>query len=128
MLSVGADMKENLKIIFIVYNNSTKQFVRYNLSFIILTDDVDNTQLKTIITLDDYNTNLKFALLKFKNTGFINLSSVIELVLNYKYGLKSLYVYDTSCSNYYPAHRDKIDDRLDEIDEMIDALPDTIGK
>jgi hypothetical protein len=128
MLSVGADMKENLKIIFIVYNNSTKQFVRYNLSFIILTDDVDNTQLKTIITLDDYNTNLKFALIKFKNRGYINLSSVIELVLNYKYGLKSLYVYDTSCSNYYPAHRDKIDDRLDEIDEMIDALPDTIGK
>jgi hypothetical protein len=39
-------------------------------------------------------------------------------------------VYDTSCSNYYPAHidRDKIDDRLDEIDEMIDALPDTIGR
>jgi hypothetical protein len=128
MLSVGADMKENLKIIFIVYNNSTKQFVRYNLSFIILTDDVDNTQLKTIITLDDYNTNLKFALIKFKNRGYINLSSVIELVLNYKYGLKSLYVYDTSCSNYYPVHRDKIDDRLDEIDEMIDALPDTIGK
>ena len=128
MLSVGADMKENLKIIFIVYNNSTKQFVRYNLSFIILTDDVDNTQLKTIITLDDYNTNLKFALIKFKNRGYINLSSVIELVLNYKYGLKSLYVYDTSCSNYNPIHRDKIDDRLDEIDEMIDALPDTIGK
>jgi hypothetical protein len=96
-----------------------------NIDDMYLAFDVDNTQLKTIITLDDYNTNLKFALLKFKNRGYINLSSVIELVLNYKYGLKSLYVYDTSCSNYYPVHRDKIDDRLDE---MIDALPDTIGK
>jgi len=115
ILMLGSDKKENTKITFIVFNNSSKKFEKYNLS---------DFSHKNIFMLGQTFKSLMTNIAQLKS-GTIYLSSLINLVLSYRKGLSSLYVYDTSCSAY---NSDVEPQRLDEIDEMIDALPDTIGR
>jgi hypothetical protein len=113
-LTLGSDKKENTKITFIVFNNSSKKFEKYNLS--------DFSHKNIVMLAKTFKSMSNIAQIK---SGTIYLSSLINLVLSYREGLSSLYVYDTSCSTY---NSEVEPHRLDEIDEMIDALPDTIGK
>jgi len=114
VLELGSDMKQNTKITFIVFNNSSKKYEKYNLS---------NFSLPNLFILGRIFKSLtNIAKLK---SGIINLSSLIELVLTYRKGLSSLYVYDTSCSWYESEVASR---RLNEIDVLIDSLPPDVGK
>jgi hypothetical protein len=115
ILTLGSDKKENAKITFIVFNNSSKKFEKYNLS---------DFSHKNIFMLGKTFKSLMTNIVQLKS-GTIHLSSLINLVLSYRKELSSLYVYDTTCSTY---NSEVEPHRLDEIDEMIDELPDTIGK
>jgi hypothetical protein len=114
VLDLGSDMKQNTKITFIVFNNSSKKFEKYNLS---------NFSLPNLFILGRIFKSLtNISQLK---SGRIHLSSLIELVLSYRKGLSSLYVYDTSCSWY---NSEVASRRLNEIDVLIDSLPADVGK
>jgi hypothetical protein len=114
VLEFGSKMNENTKITFIVFNNSSKQFERYNLSDVNVLTKIFGKELKTLALI-----------MRIKMKAKFQLSSLIEMVLTYKYGLDSLYVYDTSCSSYdsgVAMHR------MNDINRLIDELPNNIGR
>ena len=124
---------ENTKIIFMVYNNYSKQIKRYELKF----ENYKESEYNLLTKIFKNEDELYDILEQFDDKSCCLLSSIIKLVLSYRYkpkgmkssGLDSLYVYDTSCSVYEPVDNSEITlEQLNEIDEMIDALPDTIGK
>jgi hypothetical protein len=135
-----------------VYNNYSKQFKRYELKFENYKESEYNL-LKKIFKNED---ELYDILEQFDDKSSCLLSSIIKLVLSYRYkpkgmepsGLDSLYVYDTSCSVYerYSFNIDDIEiteqqnkitleqqnkitlEQLNEIDIIIDSLPVDIGR
>jgi hypothetical protein len=117
-LETGSDLKENTKITFIVFNNSSKNFEKYNLS------NFSQSNVSLIRNIFGKDMKQMRQLYELKK-GRIKLSSLIELVLTYTKGLDSLYVYDTSCSSYDTAVETR---RLNEIDTLIDTLPEYIGR
>ena len=114
VLEFGSDMKENTKLVFIVFNNSSKKFERYNLSDVRDLQNLFGSDLKTLALI---------MRIKFKTK--IKLSSLIEMVLNYKKGLNSLYVYDASCSSYDSEVATR---RITDIDIKIELLPADVGR
>jgi hypothetical protein len=108
-LSLGDKPKENTKIVFIVFNNSSKKYEKYNLSVF------------SKKNIDFVNNNFSTPLSRLRVEY---LSQVIKFVLTYRGGLESLYVYDTSCSVY----RSYVDVIPDKIDKIIEALPPDIAK
>jgi hypothetical protein len=118
ILSFG-NPSDNSKIILMVFNNSTKQFQRYNL----IEDDV----LRALFSDNEAIVN-QFIMDKNVNKSII-LSSLIQLVLSYRYervGLDSLYVYDTSCSDFMnPTLTTR---ELNELEQIIEDLPINIGR
>ena len=114
---------DNSKIIFMVFNNSTKEFKRYDL--------MDENVIRTSFF---NNKDLAEMLLLQISRKVMWLSLLIELVLTYTYhskGLESLYVYDASCQ-YYMKPEDMIPEltpaMVKEIDEIIEQLPPTVGR
>jgi len=117
MLSIGNE-RNNSKIIFMVFNNSTKEFKRYDL--------MDENVIKRLFF---HNEKLATKLLSQMSNNNIMLSVLIELVSTYTYnfiGLQSLYVYDVSCHNYMDTALKT--STLDKIDEIIEHLPLNIGR
>jgi hypothetical protein len=114
VLEFGGKMKENTKITLIVFNNSSKQFERYNLSDVKVLTEIFGKDLKTLALIMRMKMKTKFM-----------LSSLIEMVLTYKKGLDSLYVYDTSCSSYDSEVAMR---RMNDINTLIDDLPNFVGK
>ena len=106
-----------------VFNNSTKQFKRYDLmdENVIRTSFFNNKDLAEILLLQI-------------SRKVMWLSLLIELVLTYTYhskGLESLYVYDASCQ-YYMKPQDMVTEltpaTLNKIDEIIEQLPPNVGR
>jgi hypothetical protein len=117
ILSIENEL-DNAKIIFMVFNNSTKTFKRYDL--------MDE---KVIQRLFFHNEELATKLLLQMSKKRMRLSLLVKLALTYTYdsiGLESLYVYDVSC-HYYMDTSLKTS-TLDEIDEIIQNLPPNIGR
>ena len=110
---------DNTKITFIVFNNSSKKYEKYNLS-----DYPDNIKiLKPIFSSSFDRAEPEKTLQKIKSG--IKLSSLIQFVTTYKKNtLNTLYVYDTSCS----AYRGLEGINPDEIDIIIESLPVDIGR
>jgi hypothetical protein len=109
-IELGNDLTHNTKITFIVFNNSSKKFEKYNLS------DFSEKNIKII--------NNNFTTISSSSLSFERLSQVITFVLTYSGGLDSLYVYDTSCGVYSGPEEFS----LDEIDRIIEELPPDVGK
>ena len=117
-LETGSNLKENTKITFIVFNNSSKKFKKYNLS------NFSASNVSIICNIFSKNVRQMRQIYELKK-GRIKLSSLIELVLSYTKGLDSLYVYDTSCSSYDSEVANR---RVVEIDRIIDSLPVDVGR
>jgi len=117
ILSIENEL-DNAKIIFMVFNNSTKTFKRYDL--------MDEKVIKRLFF---HNEELATKLLSQMSKKRMMLSLLVKLALTYTYdsiGLESLYVYDVSC-HYYMDTALKTS-TLDEIDEIIQNLPPNIGR
>lgn len=117
ILSIENEL-DNAKIIFMVFNNSTKTFKRYDL--------MDEKVIKRLFF---HNEELATKLLSQMSKKRMMLSLLVKLALTYSYdsiGLESLYVYDVSC-HYYMDTALKTS-TLDEIDEIIQNLPPNIGR
>jgi hypothetical protein len=117
ILSIENEL-DNAKIIFMVFNNSTKTFKRYDL--------MDEKVIKRLFF---HNEELATMLLSQMSKKRMMLSLLVKLALTYTYdsiGLESLYVYDVSC-HYYMDTALKTS-TLDEIDEIIEHLPPNIGR
>ena len=117
ILSIENEL-DNAKIIFMVFNNSTKTFKRYDL--------MDEKVIKRLFF---HNEELATKLLSQMSKKRMRLSLLVKLALTYTYdsiGLESLYVYDVSC-HYYMDTALKTS-TLDEIDEIIQNLPPNIGR
>jgi hypothetical protein len=117
ILSIENEL-DNAKIIFMVFNNSTKTFKRYDL--------MDEKVIKRLFF---HNEELATKLLSQMSKKRMMLSLLVKLALTYTYdsiGLESLYVYDVSC-HYYMDTALKTS-TLDEIDEIIEHLPPNIGR
>jgi hypothetical protein len=117
ILSIENEL-DNAKIIFMVFNNSTKTFKRYDL--------MDEKVIKRLFF---HNEELATKLLSQMSKKRMMLSLLVKLALTYTYDsieLESLYVYDVSC-HYYMDTALKTS-TLDEIDEIIEHLPPNIGR
>ena len=110
--------EENTKFVFIVYNNLSKKFIRYNLS--------DDRVLYSLFSRTSRELLKKLLTCKQTN-GYILLSDLIQLVLKYENKLDSLYVYDTSCSSY-DIKKDLGKDAMDDLNKKINSLAEIIGK